>query len=116
MFERGFMKNEAETSREKEALKRFVIGDYAKIAILEQLAKGEWCTLGELCRIAKNYDKYIGPVRVSTILLYIEKIAKNVLEKSEGGTLIKWRVKPEKVKVIEECVEEVKTRSYRKTI
>lgn len=104
-----------EMLKEMDALKKFVIGDYVKIAILEQLAKGGWCTLNELCRAARGYDRYVGHVRVSTILQYMERIAKGILERDENGFFVKWRIKPEKRKMIESWIGEIKSAPYRKS-
>lgn len=106
--------SDEEALKEVEALKKFVRGDYVKIAILEQLIKGGWCTLNELCRAAKAYDKYVGQVRVATILQYIESITKGLLEKDEGDFYVRWRIKPERKKMIEKWIEEVKSAPYRK--
>ncbi len=103
-----------EATDEMKALRMFVMRDHVKIAILEHLTKKDWCTLSDLCRVARGYDRYAGPVRVSTILQYMEGIAKEVLEKSENGFSVKWRIKPEKRKTIEKWIEELKTTHYRK--
>jgi len=103
-----------EELKELGVLKKFVMGDYVKIAILEQLVRGEWCTLNELCRAARGYDKYVGHVRVSTILQYMEDIAKGVLEKAENGFSVKWRIRPEKRRVIESWIAEIKSAPHRK--
>ncbi|MBS7246803.1 MAG: hypothetical protein QXW47_00175 [Candidatus Jordarchaeales archaeon] len=104
-----------EELKELNALKKFVTGDYVKIAILEQLVKGGWCTLSELCRAARGYDRYVGHVRVSTILQYMESIAKGILEKAENEFSVKWRIRPEKKKDIEGWIGEIKSTPYRKS-
>ncbi|MEM1657535.1 MAG: hypothetical protein QXK94_00655 [Candidatus Jordarchaeales archaeon] len=107
--------SDEEALREVETLKKFVKGDYVKIAILEQLIKGGWCTLSELCRAAKVYDRYVGQVRVATILQYLESITRGLLERDEGDFCVRWRIKPERKKIIEKWIEEIKSAPYRKS-
>ncbi len=76
-----------------DVLRRLMGGDLCKRAIFDVLSNGGWCSLFELWRAARSWDRGVGLVRVSTILNQFQQVlGGDFLESRMGVDTIEWRV------------------------
>lgn len=78
-----------------DVFRRLLGGDLCKRAIFDVLSGGGWCSVFELCRAARSWDRGVGMVRVSTILKQFQQVlGSDFLESRMGGETAEWRVGP----------------------
>lgn len=102
-------------SGKSDILRKLVGSDSCKWAIFDTLSSGEWYTVLDLCRVARNWDKSVGIVRVSTILSQFQQyLGSDFLESRMGRDATEWRINPEFLRSITGILSELKP-TYNKT-
>jgi hypothetical protein len=102
-------------SDKSDILRKLVGNDLCKRAIFDTLSSGEWYTVLDLCRVARNWDKSVGIVRVSTILsLFQQYLGNDFLESRMGRDATEWRINPDFLRSITSVLSELKP-SYTST-
>jgi hypothetical protein len=94
-----------------DVLRRLVGGDLCKRAIFDVLGSGGWFTVLDLCRAARNWDRGVGIVRVSTILnQFQQSLGSDFLECRIGKDSTEWRINPEFLHSVAGVLSELKSR------
>ena len=90
-----------------DVFRRLVGGNLCKRAIFDVLSGGGWCSIFELCRAARGWDRDVGMVRVSTILRQFQQVlGSDFLESRMGGETAEWRVGPEFLRSVASVLSE----------
>ncbi|MGQ9720191.1 MAG: hypothetical protein ACUVXA_02585 [Candidatus Jordarchaeum sp.] len=90
-----------------DVLRRLIGGDVCKRAIFDVLCRGEWCSLFELWRAARSWDRSVGLVRVSTIMSQFQQVlGGDFLESRMGFDSAEWRVCPEFLRSVASILSE----------
>ncbi|MFB0559909.1 MAG: hypothetical protein ACETWM_01570 [Candidatus Lokiarchaeia archaeon] len=90
-----------------DVFRRLVGGDLCKRAIFDVLSGGGWCSIFELCRAARGWDRDVGMVRVSTILKQFQLVlGGDFLESRMGVETAEWRVGPEFLRFVASVLSE----------
>lgn len=93
-----------------DVLRRLIGGDLCKRAIFDFLSGGEWCSVFELCRVARSWDRGVGVVRVSTILRqFQESLGCDFLESRVGDEGVEWRINPDFLRSVASVLSELKS-------
>ncbi len=110
----GYGSGVGSNSGKGDVLKRLIGGDMCKRAIFDVLSSGSWCTVFELCRVARSWDRSVGLVRVSTILTQSQQVlGSDFLECRTGQDTTEWRINPDFLRTVAGVLSEVKAGEVR---
>ncbi|WXG40275.1 MAG: hypothetical protein WED07_05560 [Candidatus Freyarchaeum deiterrae] len=99
------------SSGKNDVMRRLMGGDLCKRAIFDVLSSGGWFTVLDLCRAARNCDRGVGIVRVSTILnQFQQSLGSDFLESRMGRDATEWRINPEFLRSAAGVLSELKSR------
>ncbi|MBS7251469.1 MAG: hypothetical protein KIH08_12910 [Candidatus Freyarchaeota archaeon] len=110
----GYGSGVGSSSGKGDVLRRLIGGDMCKRAIFDVLSSGNWCTVFELCRVARSWDRGVGLVRVSTILTQSQQVlGSDFLECRMGQDTTEWRINPDFLRTVAGVLSEVKAGEVR---
>jgi hypothetical protein len=110
----GYGSGAGASSGKSDVLRRLIGGDMCKRAIFDVLSSGNWCTVFELCRVARSWDRGVGLVRVSTILTQSQQVlGSDFLECRAGQDTTEWRINPDFLRSVASVLSEVKAGEVR---
>lgn len=110
----GYGSGAGSGSGKGDVLRRLIGGDMCKRAIFDVLSSGNWCTVFELCRVARSWDRGVGLVRVSTILTQSQQVlGSDFLECRTGQDTTEWRINPDFLRTVAGVLSEVKAGEVR---